>query len=90
MLNNAFITFLELEHWIINICLFFSFVGYFYFAYKNKFEDFEVLFLDVGGSMDDHIDLVERLFSATKSVFKNICAEMHCILPFFFKLVVKF
>ena len=31
-----------------------------------------LLFLDVGGSMDDHIDLVERLFSATKSVFKNI------------------
>ena len=31
-----------------------------------------LLFLDVGGSMDDHIELVERLFSATKSVFKNI------------------
>ena len=47
MLNNTFITFLELEHWIINICLFLSFFGYFYFAYKNKFEDFEVLFLDM-------------------------------------------
>ena len=30
-----------------------------------------LLFLDVGGSMDDHIELVERLFSATKSVFKK-------------------
>ncbi len=47
MLNNAFIIFLELEHWIINICLIFGFIGYFYFAYKNKFEDFEVLFLDM-------------------------------------------
>ena len=47
MLNNSFIIFLELEHWIINICLIFGFIGYFYFAYKNKFEDFEVLFLDM-------------------------------------------
>ena len=47
MLSKAFITFLELEHWIINFCLFLSFVGYLYFVYKNKFEDFEVLFLDM-------------------------------------------
>ena len=47
MLNKTFITFLELEHWIINVCLFLSFIGYFYFTYKNKFEDFEILFLDM-------------------------------------------
>ncbi len=47
MLSKTFITFLELEHWIINVCIFLSFVGYIYFAYKNKFQDFEVLFLDM-------------------------------------------
>lgn len=31
-----------------------------------------LLFLDVGGSMDDHIIQVERLFSAAKNVFKNL------------------
>ncbi len=46
MLSKEIITFLELEHWIINVCLFLSFVGYLFFAFKNKFEDFEVLFLD--------------------------------------------
>ena len=47
MLSKTFITFLETEHWIINVCIFLSFVGYIYFAYKNKFQDFEVLFLDM-------------------------------------------
>ena len=47
MLNKTFITFLELKHWIINVCLFLSFIGYLYFTYKNKFEDFEILFLDM-------------------------------------------
>ena len=31
-----------------------------------------LLFLDVGGSMDDHIKKIERLFSAAKNVFKNL------------------
>lgn len=31
-----------------------------------------VLFLDVGGSMDSHIRLVEELFSAAKAEFKNL------------------
>ena len=31
-----------------------------------------LLFLDVGGSMDDHIIKVERLFNAAKNVFKNL------------------
>tara|TARA_Y100000590_G_scaffold206547_1_gene234024 strand:- start:631 stop:1572 length:942 start_codon:yes stop_codon:yes gene_type:complete len=47
MLSKAFLTFLEIEHWIINFCLFLSFIGYLYFAYRNKFDDFEVLFLDM-------------------------------------------
>ncbi len=47
MLNKVFLTFLEIEHWIINLCLFLSFIGYIYFAYRNKFDDFEVLFLDM-------------------------------------------
>ena len=47
MVNKTFLTFLELEHWIINFFLFLSFCSYLYFANKNKFEDFEVLFLDM-------------------------------------------
>ena len=31
-----------------------------------------LLFLDVGGSMDDYIKQVENLFSAAKNVFKNL------------------
>jgi len=31
-----------------------------------------LVFFDVGGSMDPHIDLTERLFSAARSVFKNL------------------
>ncbi len=31
-----------------------------------------LLFLDVGGSMDDYIELTEKLFSAAKNVFKNL------------------
>lgn len=31
-----------------------------------------ILFFDVGGSMDDHIELTERLFSAARYEFKNM------------------
>ncbi len=31
-----------------------------------------ILFLDVGGSMDDHVKVVEELFSAAKAEFKNL------------------
>lgn len=31
-----------------------------------------ILFLDVGGSMDDHVKVVEELFSAAKSEFKHL------------------
>ena len=33
-------------HWIINVCISLSALGYFYFVYKNKFRDFEIFFLD--------------------------------------------
>ncbi len=31
-----------------------------------------ILFLDVGGSMNDHVEKVEKLFNAAKNVFKNL------------------
>ncbi len=31
-----------------------------------------LLFLDIGGSMDDHIELCSRLFSAAKYEFKHL------------------
>ena len=31
-----------------------------------------LIFLDVGGSMDDHVNKVENLFSAAKNTFKNL------------------
>jgi hypothetical protein len=37
---------------------------------KNRIK--VVMLLDVGGSMDDHIERVEELFSAAKSEFKNM------------------
>ena len=40
---------------------------------KEKENSIKVLlFLDVGGSMDNHVQNVEKLFSATKNVFKNL------------------
>ena len=40
---------------------------------KEKENSIKVLlFLDVGGSMDNHIQNVEKLFSATRNVFKNL------------------
>ena len=47
MVKKEFLIFLEYEHWIINVFLFLSIVGYFYFIYKNKFIDFEILLLDM-------------------------------------------
>ncbi len=31
-----------------------------------------LLFLDVGGTMDDHVQVVEELFSAARTEFKNL------------------
>ncbi len=40
---------------------------------KEKENSIKVLlFLDVGGSMDEYVEIVERLFSAAKNVFKNL------------------
>ena len=47
LLSEKNLIFLENEHWIINVCISFSVIGYLYFVYKNKFEDFEILFLDM-------------------------------------------
>ncbi len=47
LLKENFLAFLREEHWIINIFLSLSILGYFYFTFKNKFEDFQILFLDM-------------------------------------------
>ena len=39
--------FIKDQHWIINICLGLGVLGYFYFVFKNRFKDFEILFLDI-------------------------------------------
>jgi len=46
-LSKKILIFLKDEHWIINVCLGLGILGYFYFVYKNKFKDFEILFLDM-------------------------------------------
>tara|TARA_Y100001970_G_scaffold275849_1_gene377684 strand:- start:1539 stop:2477 length:939 start_codon:yes stop_codon:yes gene_type:complete len=46
-LDDKILFFLKNEHWIINACVGFSFLGYIYFCFKNKFKDFEILFLDL-------------------------------------------
>ncbi len=46
-LSKKILVFLNDEHWIINFCIGFGVLGYFYFVYKNKFEDFEIIFLDM-------------------------------------------
>ena len=46
-LSEKILIYLKDEHWIINVCLSLSILGYFYFVYKNKFEDYEILFLDM-------------------------------------------
>ena len=46
-LNKSILAYIKEEHWIINVCLVLSILGYFYFIYKNKFKDFEILFLDM-------------------------------------------
>ena len=47
MLSKNFIIFIKEEHWLINVCLFLSILGYFYFIFKNKLQDFEILLLDM-------------------------------------------
>ena len=47
LINDEVLFFIKDQHWIINICLSLSILGYFYFVFKNKFKDFEILFLDM-------------------------------------------
>tara|TARA_B100000945_G_scaffold306600_1_gene294216 strand:- start:932 stop:1873 length:942 start_codon:yes stop_codon:yes gene_type:complete len=46
-LNEKVLFFLSDQHWIINICIGFCILAYFYFVFKNKFKDYEILFLDL-------------------------------------------
>ena len=47
LINNSFLIFIKNEHWVINVCLIFNFLGYLYFAFRNNFDNFEILFLDL-------------------------------------------
>ena len=47
LINDEVLFFIKDQHWIINICLSLSILGYFYFVFKNKFKDFEILLLDM-------------------------------------------
>ena len=46
-LNDEILFFLANEHWVINVCIGISILGYFYFIFKNKLQDFEILLLDM-------------------------------------------
>ena len=46
-LSKNILIFIAEEHWIVNVCLSLNILGYFYFAFKNSFEDFEIIFLDL-------------------------------------------
>ena len=46
-INNNFLIFIKNEHWVINVCLIFNFLGYLYFVFRNNFDNFEILFLDL-------------------------------------------
>ena len=47
LINNNFLIFIKNEHWVINVCLIFNFLGYLYFVFRNNFNNFEILFLDL-------------------------------------------
>ena len=47
LINDKVLFFIKDQHWIINICLSLGTLGYFYFVFKNRFKDFEILFLDI-------------------------------------------
>ena len=47
LISDNILIYIKKEHWIINVCLGFCIFGYLYFVKKNKYEDFEVLFLDM-------------------------------------------
>jgi len=45
--KNEILLFIKNEHWVVNIFLGLSVLGYLYFVLKNKFLNFRVLFLDM-------------------------------------------
>ena len=47
MFSEFTLNFIKNEHWLINICLGLNFLSYFYFVFRNKFDNFEILFLDL-------------------------------------------
>ena len=47
LINSNFLIFIKNEHWVINVCLIFNFLGYLYFVFRNNFDNFEILFLDL-------------------------------------------
>ena len=47
LINDEVLFFIKDQHWIINICLGLSILGYLYFIFKKRFKDFEILFLDI-------------------------------------------
>ena len=47
LINDEVLFFIKNQHWIINIFLGLGVLGYFYFVFKNRFKDFEILFLDI-------------------------------------------
>ena len=47
LINNSFLIFIKNEHWVINVCLILNFLGYLYFVFRNNFDNFEILFLDL-------------------------------------------
>ena len=47
LINDKVLFFIQDQHWIVNICLSSGVLGYLYFIFKNKFKDFEILFLDM-------------------------------------------
>ena len=47
LINNSFLIFIQKEHWVINVCLILNLLSYLYFVFRNNFDNFEILFLDL-------------------------------------------
>ena len=47
LINNNFLIFIKNEHWLINVCIILNFLGYLYFVFRNNFDNFQILFLDL-------------------------------------------
>ena len=46
-INKEVLFFIKDQHWIVNISLSLGVLGYVYFIFKKRFEDFEILLLDI-------------------------------------------